>query len=60
LGHRRSRLWRFDRVLTVDVAGTCEFASTEVIYDGLFAAAFFDRFVLTMDLARGLAWVTAR
>lgn len=38
---------------------TVEVESKELIYDGLLNTAFFERHVVTLDLARGRAWVRA-
>lgn len=37
----------------------CEIASKEMIYDGLLNAEFFQRHIVTIDLARGRAWLRA-
>lgn len=38
---------------------TCEIQSKEMIYDGLLNAKFFERYVVTLDLAESRAWVSA-
>lgn len=51
------------RAFDVPLAGfgpvKCEIASKEMIYDGLLNAEFFQRHVVTLDLASGRAWLRA-
>jgi hypothetical protein len=37
----------------------CEIQTKELIYDGLLDAAFFERYLVTLDLAAGRAWARA-